>query len=173
LRRHIDARSDMCATGRVHAVAWIETGRIGGTGLAWEVRQCDRGYARACTGVFPGAVRLGESRGKDCEGFREGRGLAISRGLQAGVMEVDGEKVVKSVRRRADIEGTEAAKMYDRSSGKTKESLKMNLKAFTGLRRPLRRPLSGGDARGNKSADGRQRMRKRVSVIESSHASSR
>ena len=83
--------------------------------------------------------------------------------------EVDGEKMAESDRRRADDEGNEAAKMYDQSSGKTKESLKMSLKAFTGLRRAL----NGEGARGNKSAEGRQRMRERRSVIESSHASSR
>lgn len=95
--------------------------------------------------------------------------MAIPRGLQAGVPEVDGEKMAKSDRRRAEDEGNEAANMYDQSSGKTKESFKMNLKAFTGLKQALK----GEGARGNKSAEGRQRMRKRRSVIESSHASSR
>ena len=65
------------------------------------------------------------------------------RGLQAGVIEVDGEKVAKRDCRRAGNEGNEAAEMYDQSSGKTKEGLKMNLKVITGLRRAL----SGGGAR--------------------------
>ena len=54
----ISTRDAICATGRVYVVAWVETGRIKGTGSAWEVRQCDRGYARACTGVFPGEAWL-------------------------------------------------------------------------------------------------------------------
>lgn len=64
--------------------------------------------------------------------------MAIPRGLQAGVPEVDGEKMAKSDRRRAEDEGNEAANMYDQSSGKTKESFKMNLKAFTGLKQALK-----------------------------------
>ena len=63
----ISTRDAICATGRVYVVAWVETGRIKGTGSAWEVRQCDRGYARACTGVFPGEawlVAIGERMAK-------------------------------------------------------------------------------------------------------------
>lgn len=51
----------MCVIVRMHAVAWVEMGRIRGTGPASEVRQCDGGYARACIGGFPGAVNISES----------------------------------------------------------------------------------------------------------------
>jgi hypothetical protein len=64
----------MCVIERVHAVAWVETGRIGWTGLGWNVRQCDRGHARACTGVFPGAVTLVSAGGRIAKVDGKGEG---------------------------------------------------------------------------------------------------
>jgi hypothetical protein len=95
----------MCVIERVHAVAWVETGRIGGTGLGWNVRQCDREHARACTGVFPGAATLVSAGGRIAKVDGKGEGWrfrAWDGKFRAGkmiLMEVDGEKMAKWVRK--------------------------------------------------------------------------